>query len=417
MKILILNQAFYPDVVSTAQHAADAAAALAAEGHTVTVVASRRAYDSPSTVFPAREAWNGCEIRRVRSAGLGRNHRWHRLVDSVTLLAAFFFELARLPRFDVVIAMTHPPLISVLAALAVRIKGGRLVSWVMDLNPDQAIAAGWLRAGSAAERLLSGALVFSLRASARIVVLDRRMRERIERKGAPPAKIEVLPPWSHAHVRYDPAGRAAFRAAHGLEGRFVVMHAGNLSIVHPVSTLLEAAERLRGRPDIVFCFVGGGPGREAVASFAAARRLRNIRLLPYEPGGGLAAMLSAADLHAIVMGEGMPGIVHPCKLYNVMAVGSPFLYIGPAETHVAEISSGLRGALRAPHGDAVAAAAAIEGVASDGLRNVPEILEASRPFSADVLLSRFTALVSQVTASAPATAAGDGAISPLTEAQ
>ena len=43
MKILILNQAFYPDVVSTAQHAADLAVKLVEEGHEVTVIAGRRA--------------------------------------------------------------------------------------------------------------------------------------------------------------------------------------------------------------------------------------------------------------------------------------------------------------------------------------------------------------------------------------
>jgi colanic acid biosynthesis glycosyl transferase WcaI len=47
-------------------------------------------------------------------------------------------------RFDVVVALTSPPLISFLAALFVKLKGGKFCFWVMDLNPDEAIAAGWL---------------------------------------------------------------------------------------------------------------------------------------------------------------------------------------------------------------------------------------------------------------------------------
>ena len=46
-----------------------------------------------------------------------------------------------LPRFDLVIALTSPPLISALGAFLVRLKGGKFLYWVMDLNPDQAIAA------------------------------------------------------------------------------------------------------------------------------------------------------------------------------------------------------------------------------------------------------------------------------------
>ncbi len=42
LRILLLNQCFYPDVVSTAQHLTDLATALTVRGHEVTVIASDR---------------------------------------------------------------------------------------------------------------------------------------------------------------------------------------------------------------------------------------------------------------------------------------------------------------------------------------------------------------------------------------
>ena len=54
MKILLLNQTFYPDVVSSGQHLTDLALQLAGRGHEVTVATSRRAYDDPGRVFPKR---------------------------------------------------------------------------------------------------------------------------------------------------------------------------------------------------------------------------------------------------------------------------------------------------------------------------------------------------------------------------
>lgn len=412
MNVLLLNQSFYPDVASTAQHAGDFAAALAADGHAVTVLAARRAYENPCLAFPPREMWRGCVVRRLWSAGLGRGAPWRRLADAATLLAAFCWTLLRLPRFDVVIAMTHPPMIAFLAALAVRLKGGRLISWVMDLNPDEAIAAGWLRGDSAGARLLSGALAFSLRTSTRVVVLDRFMRERIERKGVPSAAIDVIPPWSHDHsVRYDSAGRAAFRASHGLNGKFVVMYAGNLSIVHPIATVLEAARRLRQCGDIAFCFVGGGLGRAEVEAFAAAHGLANIRLLPYQPLETLSSCLSAADLHLVVMGDAMPGIVHPCKIYNILAIGAPFLYIGPDGSHIGDLCGSLpRGAaFSAAHGDVSAVVDAVSAVRLTQRRHIPELLDAARPFSYDVLAGQFTAVVSQASAGRRAGPARGGA--------
>ena len=58
--------------------------------------------------------------------------------------------------------MTSPPLISFLASLAVPGKANNLVFWSMDLNPDEAIAAGWLAKKSLPARVLSRMLLYSL---------------------------------------------------------------------------------------------------------------------------------------------------------------------------------------------------------------------------------------------------------------
>ena len=178
MKVLILNQAFYPDVVSVAHHAADLAAALAGAGHEVTVVASRRAYDPPSQTFPQSEVWRGVRVFRVRSTAFGKAAHCRRAPDMLSFYPFCTKRLALLPRLDVAVAMTVPPLISLAAALFVRLKSGSLISWVMDLNPDESVAAGALREGPLLVRGLSGVLQFSLCSSA-------ALRDRVE---APPAR-------------------------------------------------------------------------------------------------------------------------------------------------------------------------------------------------------------------------------------
>ena len=52
--------------------------------------------------------------------------------------------------------------------------------------------------------------------------------------------------------------------------------------------------------------------------------------------------LQAADLHVVVMGDQYLGIAHPCKIYHVLGVGIPILYIGPAQSHLEEIVDRLR---------------------------------------------------------------------------
>jgi len=340
LKILLLNQCFYPDVVSTAQHLTDLATELSARGHDVTLIASDRGYDDPRVRFPRRESWNNVQIIRIPSLSLGKSSRWRRALNFASFGIVCGLRLLLMPRFDVVVALTSPPLISFLAALLVTVKGGRFYFWVMDLNPDEAIAAGWLNARSAIARLLERMLRYSLKHAAHTIVLDRFMKERVLEKGAEAERVSVIPPWSHDDaICFSVEGRQAFRLQHGLADRFVVMYSGNHSPCHPLDTLLDAAVDLKARDDIVFCFVGGGSEHAKVKNFASRHQLRNLKCLPYQPLRDLSSSLSAADLHVVVMGDEFVGIVHPCKIYNVMSLGIPTLYIGPASSHITDIAS------------------------------------------------------------------------------
>jgi glycosyltransferase involved in cell wall biosynthesis len=340
LKVLLLNQCFYPDVVSTAQHLTDLATELAARGDDVTVIASDRGYDDPTVRFPRREIWKNIHIIRIPSLSLGKSSRWRRMLNFASFVIVCALRLLTIGRFDAVVALTSPPLISFLAALFVRLRGGSFCFWVMDLNPDEAIAAGWLNGASLTARVLQRMLNYSFKGAARIVVLDRFMKERVLRKGADPRRVSVIPPWSHDDaICFSREGREAFRTTHGLGDRFVVMYSGNHSPCHPLDTLLEAALTLKARQEIVFCFVGGGSEHAKVKQFAARHALSNIKCLPYQPLDELSGSLSAADLHVVVMGEAFAGIVHPCKIYNIVSMGARTLYIGPEPSHITDIAS------------------------------------------------------------------------------
>jgi glycosyltransferase involved in cell wall biosynthesis len=224
-----------------------------------------------------------------------------------------------------------------LAALRCRLRGERFVYWVMDLNPDEALAAGWLRPGAVAW-LLEQVSRFTLHAADAVVLLDRYMRERVLAKGVAPGRAWVVPPWSlDRYAYFDREGRMAFRERHGLKGKYVVMYSGNHSPVHPLDMLLEAAVRLSGDPRFCFVFVGGGSEFRRLRGLAGRRGLPNVKFLPYQPIESLSSSLSAADLQSVVLGSAMVGTIHPSKLYNILAVGSPVLYVGPERSHISDV--------------------------------------------------------------------------------
>src|SRR5436853_5934283 len=155
MKVLLLNQCFWPDVVATAQQLTDLAVELAERGHEVTVVCSNRGYDNQELRFPGRERWKNIEIIRVPSFPAPKDSRAGRVLNFASFLITCGFRLAVLPRQNVVVALTSPPLVAWLASLFTRCKGGRLITWIMDLNPDEAIAAGRLKSDSIAAKRLN----------------------------------------------------------------------------------------------------------------------------------------------------------------------------------------------------------------------------------------------------------------------
>ena len=392
MRILLLNQCFYPDVVSTAQHLTDLATALASRGHEVTVVASDRGYDDPIKRFASREKWNGIDVIRIPTLSLGKSTRWRRAFNFGSFLLICGLRLLTLSRFEVVVALTSPPLISFLATLFVKLKGGSFCFWMMDLNPDEAIAAGWLDERSPTTRFLQRLLNYSLRNAARTIVLDRFMKERVVAKGVDPAQIEIIPPWSHDdNVSYSAVGREAFREQHGLVDKFVVMYSGNHSPCHPLDTLLAAALALKPQTEIVFCFVGGGSEQAKVREFAVRHALENVKCLPYQPLGQLSSSLSAADLHVVVMGEKFVGIVHPCKVYNIMSVSAPALYIGPTPSHITDIASSQGKFFLTRHGDVDAVKAAIVDAMQPSARP-----PASDSFSKHTLLPQLIGTIESV---------------------
>ena len=131
---------------------------LVAHGHAVTVLTGRRGYAENEAVYPREENYKGVKAVRVWPFSLGRKNKILRLLDAFFVNLSFAWRLLWMPRFDKVIAMTSPPLVGWVALLFSKRKGGEFVYWMMDVNPDEAIEAGWIKRESFAAGRLEKAL-------------------------------------------------------------------------------------------------------------------------------------------------------------------------------------------------------------------------------------------------------------------
>lgn len=340
MKVLLINQVFYPDSVATAQHLTDLALYFKKNGVDVTVVTGNRNYERREIVYSSYEEYQGIKIHRVGSTGFGKRSFFHRLVDAVTFDLALLVKLLFIPKQDVIISFTSPPLVGMFGAFFKMIKGGHLVQWMMDVNPEAAIAVGYLKAQSLPSRFLLGLFRWSLLKADQTVVLDRYMKEKIVAHGFPEENVVVVPPWPVQQLKKPDITAAddnPFRKANGLQGKFIILFSGNHSIVHPLDTVLEAALLLEKRKDIAFVFIGGGLRAEQVTTFKEKHKLANIYQLPFQPREMLKYSLGMANLHVVVLGEKVNGLVHTSKVYGILATGAPYVAVAPRRSHLGDL--------------------------------------------------------------------------------
>lgn len=361
--LLVLSQVFVPDPASVGQHMADVAFEMARRGHRVLVYASARGYENPSVMYPSHETLHGVEIRRFGFASFGKKNILLRILGTASFMVQAIRVVFTTRDLGGIFFSTSPPLIGVAALLGHWFRRVPIAYWAMDLNPDQLIAMGKIKAHSIPARVLEFANRLILKNAALVVALDRfmesRLMTRVKHLGK---KLLVMPPWPHeSHL--EPLAHAdnPFRARHGLgPDKFVIMYSGNHSPANPLRTLLEATRKFKDHPRVRFFFIGGGLGKKEVEGFARDERMSNIVCLPYQPLADLRYSLSAADVHVVSLGDDMVGIVHPCKIYGAMTVGRPILFLGPRPSHVADILEETSIGRHVAHGDVDAAVEAIQ---------------------------------------------------------
>ncbi len=328
MHVALVNQYFWPDRAATAQLLADLAEDLAAAGHRVTAIAGQGSYVSGREGrLCARESWRGVDVRRVPCSDLGRGSTLARLADYGSFLAGAGARLAWGERPDVAVLLSTPPLVATLGLLA-RWRGARFVYKVEDLYPDVAVALGALAPGGAATRALQRLAAAVLRRSDLAVALDESMADRLREKGA--SRVEVVPNWADGdELQPRPGAAEAFRAAHGLDGRLVVLYSGNLGLAHRFDALLDALRGLQADP-VTFLVVGHGPRLAEVE--AAGRTLSGLAVLPPVAREDLPALYAAADLHVVSLRDEVAGLLVPSKYAAALAAARPVLLLGGERT-------------------------------------------------------------------------------------
>ena len=335
MRILFLSHYFPPEVNAPAIRTHEHARRWVADGHEVTVITGVPNHPK-GELFPGfenrwiqEEAVDGIRVIRTwmyltPNAGFLRRSANYVLFMATAILAA-----PRAGRPDVVIA-TSPQFFCGLA--------GRVVAWikrrpfvleVRDLWPDSIVQLGQLRQSQLIRAL--EALETRLYHSARLIVVNTRaFIEHIAGRGIPRERIELVYNGIDPDLFQPRPADEDLRREHGFEGKFVVTYMGTLGLAHGLTTVLEAAERLRDEPAFHFLLIGDGAERERLERQIAERSLGNVTLVGLRPRAEVPAWIASSDA-LLVMLRDLPVFqtVVPSKMFEFLAQERPLIMAAP----------------------------------------------------------------------------------------
>jgi glycosyltransferase involved in cell wall biosynthesis len=330
-RIYFVNRFYWPDETATAQLLTDLTERLAAQGHAISVITTR----PPNYSVDPTLHQGGIEVIRTGGRRSDRSSIMAKALSFVSFSARALRVLSkRLQPHDIVVLMTDPPLLSLLATSLSNKRGAHVVHWLQDIYPEVAAAVG----RSAFTQTLIRKRDRAWLAADICVAPCHDMARYVTSRGMDTNRVLVSPNWApHGVEESDHEQVERLRKDWGLVGKFVVMYSGNLGRVHELDPILEAAEELRSEPDIVFLFVGGGAQKSRLQAKASGKRLTNVIFKPAQPRIRLGTTLAMAHLHLVTLKDGCEAYVFPSKFHGIVAAGKPTLFIGPKDCELSRL--------------------------------------------------------------------------------
>lgn len=329
--ILFLTPYYPPEVGAPQTRISETATRLVHRGHDVTVLTTLPNY--PTGIVPAeyqhgqkqREMRDGVRVMRVWSYISPNKGFLRRILSQLSFGCLAPVLGARLVGRPDMIIVESPPLFDGIA--------GRLLAWrkrasfiftVSDIWPESAVQLGILRNRLAiwmAEQLEWS----TYRHASAVWAVTAGIRQTLIRRGLSAEHVFLLPNGVDV-TTFRPLPRAEARAALGWNDAFTVIYAGTIGLAQGLATVLDAAERLKGYPDIRFVLAGEGAAKADLMHAATVRQLTNVSFVDAQPHARVPLLLAAADaclvsLRNIPLFEG----ALPSKMYEAMACARPII--------------------------------------------------------------------------------------------
>ncbi|HWQ89814.1 MAG TPA: glycosyltransferase family 4 protein [Desulfitobacteriaceae bacterium] len=337
MHILMLTQYFPPETGAAQVRLFEVAKAIQAQGHQIEVVTAFPNY--PTGVIPPeyqgkfflRDSIGGIPLYRTWIYPVQRGRFWKRLLNYFSFVFSACYGIVKAGPADYIFVESPPIFIGFTMFFARLLKRAKIILNISDLWPESAISLGLVK-----NKLLIGLTSLleghMYKAAWRISAQTEGIIQSLTQRGIAPDKMVFLPNGVDPELFTPRPADQELVARLQLQDKLVVLYAGTIGYAAGLEVALQAAEKLRAHPEIVFLLVGDGTEKPRLQKLAAEMQLPNVRWLPFQPLAEIVryynlAVLSLVTLRRYKLAEG----VRPSKLFPGLASAKPVIYVGEGE--------------------------------------------------------------------------------------
>ena len=339
--IRILSQYFYPDVASTGQLLTELSLGLAGKDIVVEVITAKPTY-AGKLHAPKKEAYNGINIRRLKTTRFNKNTKGGQIFNSISFFARTFFYLLFKSNKKPLMLVSNPPFLPFMGYLLYKLRGINYVILVHDVFPEKAIKLNYIPNKGFTAWAWTLLDKKSLQKTSGIIAISESMKSNIENKLVKynfktQKDITVIHNWADAEfIKPIDNDENTFIKENSLGGKFIIQYSGNIGASYELEVLVEAARSITDS-DVLFLFIGDGVKKKKLSAMAENYSLKNVMFLPYQKRTMLPHSLTAASISIITYEKEMEGLLMPSKLYTTLASGKPVISFCTEDSEVGKI--------------------------------------------------------------------------------
>lgn len=338
MRILLVTDAYPPEIRSASHLMVELAEELHVRGHEVIVVTSYPEYNLDDSSRSQR--WDECTregaitVIRVKTLPHHNVNFLVRGVSQITMPRLFLAAVRRhiSERIDASIVYSPPLPLAKVGSILKRTKGTRFVLNVQDIFPQNAVDLGVLKNPVLIRFFETMERRAYRNADAVTVHSEGNRRFLLERGRVASGTLSVLHNWIDVDAVRAADGKRDFREEYGLHSSFIFLFAGVMGPSQGLDMVLNVAEITKDLSDVVFLLVGDGMEKERLVARAARDGLSNVIFKPFVSKEAYAALVNSVDVGVVSLTSRNKTPVVPGKILGYMAAGKPVLAYLNAES-------------------------------------------------------------------------------------